>query len=108
MAISIKLDKEYKLHFGVMELDKIEEYHKQSLSEIFSKEKLGLRVIVTCLWAGISRFQPEFSPLSKRDDVLSLVDSWQAEGGDIIEITKAITQAIQESGLLGKQKGSQA
>lgn len=96
--------KEFKLHYGIIELDMIEDYHDLALGNLFAKG-IGVRVLVTCVWAGISRFQPEFASKEKREVVLQMMDTYQKQGGDVPLIKEKISKALEESGLIPNAKG---
>ncbi len=97
--------KEYEIHFGMLELDKIEEYHGTSIGKVFGGGNFGVRTTITALWAGITRFQPEFAPIKKREEVALMVDTFQKENGNIKAIDDALAKALNESGLMGNEPG---
>jgi hypothetical protein len=99
--------KEYKLHFGIKELAMIEKFHGCNLSTLASKERFGIDSLITSLWAGMTRLQPEFLEPENREDVLMLLDYYQSHGGDVALVRKAVMEALVVGGAMGKKKGEE-
>ena len=89
---------DFKFHFGVLELEKLEVYHQMAMGEFLKKYGDGLTTKISLIWVGLSRFQPKYS----RDDIGMILDSYVEQGGDMALIQTVILKELEDFGIRSK------
>ena len=92
----IKLDKERNLRYGMKAISLIEKKFKKPIGKI-DMDNLTMEDAATIIWAGLVHEDDKLTP----NKVMDLVDEYS----NLMEVTKAMTEAIDEAFGAEESKG---
>lgn len=103
MAVTVNLDRPRKMVLNVRAVSAVEDHFKASIFSLVS-DRMGLSVLSVMLWQGLKTEDPALT-LDKTQDLLQ--DALSKEGG-LAEVSEAMRQALEDSGLTPKAKAPAA
>lgn len=108
MATSIQLtfrgdDKVRRIRYDFNAISELEENLDAPIGMLLSEKEAGFRVLRGLLWVGLKWEHRSLTPQAVGD----LIQQHLEEGGEIADLMKAATDALQRSGIFGKKEATE-